>query len=127
MEINSASSSPNPNSQSLNQEIDPTTIIDAVPVSIVSPLSTKKRSKRSKKETKSAEEEAAVSPPPSVEKSKKKKSKRSKSEGSRKVHTMESLYLEPINEENVAVSAEASVRTGDQILSDTTQTLEMFK
>jgi hypothetical protein len=40
---------------------------------------------------------------------------------------MESLYLEHINEESVAANAEASEMTGDQILSDTTQTLDMFK
>jgi hypothetical protein len=116
---NSAPSSPNP-----NQEIDLAAIItDAVPVSMVSPTSIKKkRTSRSKKKTANVTEEVVVSPPPSAEKSKKKKkSKKSKIETTKIAHTMESLYLDPIGNE-----PESSKKIGDEDQGDPTQTLEMF-
>jgi hypothetical protein len=119
----SAPSSLNPNSPKQNQEIDPNAIIvDATPVSMVSPTSIKKkRTKRSKKESIVAVEEEAMTPPPSVEKSKKKKSKKLKIRSSKNVHTMESLHVDPIGDK-----PEASEKTDDQIQGDTAQALEMF-
>jgi shikimate 5-dehydrogenase len=65
-----------PSSPNLNQEIDSIAIIiNAIPVSMVSTSSIKKkRLTRSKKEQKTVVEEVAITPPPSIEKSKKKKS-----------------------------------------------------
>jgi hypothetical protein len=118
---NSAPSSPNP-----NQEIDSGAIItNAVPVSVVSPTSIKKkRTKRSKKKSTNVTEEIVVTPPPSAEKSKKKKkkkSKKSKVETSKTAYTMESLYLDPIGDKT-----EESEKTGDEDQGDHTQTLEKF-
>ncbi|KAK2449011.1 hypothetical protein QL285_008249 [Trifolium repens] len=117
---NTAPSSPNP-----NQEIDSGAIItNAVPVSIVSPTSIKKkRSTRSKKKITNVAEDETVTPPPSAEKSKKKKkkSKKSKVETSKIAHTMESLYLDPIGDKPAE-----SKKTDDEDQGNPTQTLEMF-
>jgi hypothetical protein len=61
---NSAPSSPNP-----NQEIDSAAIItDAIPVSMVSSTSIKKKgTTRSKKKSTDAAEDKAITPPPYVE------------------------------------------------------------
>jgi hypothetical protein len=114
---NTAPSSPNP-----NQEIDSGAIItNAVPVSMVSPTSIKKkRSTRSKKIITNVAEEETVTPPPSAEKSKK-KSKKSKAETSKIAHTMESLYINPIGDQPAE-----SEKTGNEDQGNPTQTLEMF-
>jgi hypothetical protein len=119
----SAPSSPNPKSPQQNQEIDSSAIIvDATPLSMVSPTSIKKkRSSRSKKKSSVATEETAITPPPSVEKSKKKKSKKPKIGSSMNVHTMESLHVDPIGDK-----PKESEKTEDQVQGDTAQTLEMF-
>jgi hypothetical protein len=90
---------------------------------MISPSNTKKRrTKRSKKISTELVEEVAVTLPPTIEESKKKKGNKSKIRSSKKVHTMRSLYLDPID-----ANTEASKKTDDQILSDITQTLEMFR
>ncbi|KAK2436328.1 hypothetical protein QL285_021328 [Trifolium repens] len=116
---NTAPSSPNP-----NQEIDSGAIItNAVPISMVSPTSIKKkRSTRSKKKITNVADEETVTPPPSAEKSKKmKKSKKSKTETPKIAHTMESLYIDPIGDQPAE-----SEKTGNEDQGNPTQTLEMF-
>ncbi|WJX67651.1 hypothetical protein P8452_52099 [Trifolium repens] len=116
---NTAPSSPNP-----NQEIDFGAIItNAVPISMVSPTSIKKkRSTRSKKKITNVVEEETVTPPPSAEKSKKKKkSKKSKTETPKIAHTMESLYIDPIGDQPAE-----SEKVGNEDQGNPTQTLEMF-
>jgi hypothetical protein len=85
----------------MNQEIDPTTIIEATPVSMIKPSgSKKKKSKRSKRDSTPIAEEEIGTPSPSIEKSKKKKkSKKSKIGSSKKAHSMTSLYLDPFSSE----------------------------
>jgi hypothetical protein len=75
----------------------------------------KKRTKRSKKESIADVEEEVVTPPHSVDKSKKKKGKKSKIETSKTAHTMDSLYLDPIDDK-----PQAPEKTNDQIQSNAT-------
>ncbi|WJX73267.1 hypothetical protein P8452_57071 [Trifolium repens] len=104
--------SPKPNSPH-HEEIQSDMIVNATPVSMIKPSGSKKRkSKRSRRESTPIAVEEVVVPSPSIEKSKKKKSKKSKTGTPKRVHTMESLHIDPLPAETVDAAVDASVGIG---------------
>jgi hypothetical protein len=90
-------------------------IVNATPVSMIKPSgSKKKKSKRSRRESTPIAAEEDVVPSPSTEKSKKKKkkSKKPKIGSPKRVHTMESLHVEPLPAKSGDANAEASMGVG---------------
>ncbi|WJX60824.1 hypothetical protein P8452_45982 [Trifolium repens] len=104
-------SSPKPNSPH-PEEVQSDMIVNATPVSMIKPSgSKKKKSKRSRRESTPIAAEEDVVPSPSTEKSKKKKkkSKKPKIGSPKRVHTMESLHVEPLPAKSGDANAEASM------------------